>query len=361
MNRESAKIMLTESSAMIDLQSLPPELREGLTERESRWLAEGIRNELDLEPVLKELEAAGYVLPHIEALNLRNAEHAEAFPIVLNWLFRTDNPSIKFLLASLLDRDPRVRGHVMAIFEELSRTTHALAAAGLAKIVRRCAPRTMAEALIAYVEDRSRPAIARSLLAGALPRFPRHRGRVIPLLMNLLEEEQEPLLLTEAIHGLRKLDLREALGVIERFCLHKSPGLRKAARETVIRFGGEPPAIPARKRYLPFRIPKSYRGVSATVKLESAASVLASASGAIEAGFAAEQMDEVLRLLDALVIYQRGKIRFPICFDGRLSSVIVLLNVLDTMFVEVTFVATPPLAQRIEEQLNKYLGSELAG
>ena len=189
--------------------------------------------------LLGDLEAAGFPVETLAGLRQRGVGDRRAVPVLLKWLpLVTYLPLKEDLIATL--GSPWARPEAARpLVEEFRRVDPAEDTAGasvrwsIGDALERVADESVVDDLIEIATD-ARHGHHRGLVVAALGNMGKARDRVVPVLLELLGDED---VASYAVMGLGKLKAREARPAIERFVYHHEPWVRKEAKRALAKLG----------------------------------------------------------------------------------------------------------------------------
>jgi HEAT repeat protein len=190
--------------------------------------------------LLADLEAAGFHVETLADLRRRGEEAQRALPALVKWLPDvTYAPLKRDLIATLGSRWAR---HVAArpLIEEFCRidpnddTAEASLRWSIGDALERVADETVLDDIIAIATD-TRHGSHRGLVVTALGNMGKARDRVVPVLLEVLRDED---VAGYAVMGLGKLRAREARAAVEPFVRHREAWVREEAKKALARLNG---------------------------------------------------------------------------------------------------------------------------
>lgn len=206
--------------------------RERMVEREEnrRRYAEAA------EGLLADLRQAGFPVATMAELRKRGVGNRRAVPILAKWLPRVDYvPLKKDVIASLGSpwARPEAARPLIDEFRRLERGDDESSRLrwSIGDALERVADESVLDDLISIATDGGQGR-ARQLIVTALGNMVKARQRVVPLLLQLLEDEG---VAPYAVMGLGKLRASEAREAVERFREHPQAWVRKEAKKALSR------------------------------------------------------------------------------------------------------------------------------
>lgn len=199
-------------------------------------------NEAGGAEIARALRELGLDIEDLGDLQRNGLDGTPAVPVLVEWLPRVDYPPLKLDIIFALAR-PWARSAIPKLIEEFLRIdprTDAGWGSVRATISGALMFRVTAEHLPAVLEiatDASH-GIHRFGFVRALGRYPKERDRVIPVLAELLADEDVRI---PAIHALTRLKAVEHLPAIVEFADSSDPEVRRMVRQAIKRLGAIEP------------------------------------------------------------------------------------------------------------------------
>lgn len=228
----------TADELMADLEQKPEFVerqRQRMAEREEnrRLYAEAAAG------LLGDLEDAGFSVQTLAELRQRGVGDRRAVPVLVKWL-----PVVTYLplkrdvvatLGSSWARPLAARPLVKAFrgLDPAVDTAETSLRWSIGDALERVADESVLNDLIEIATD-ARHGTHRGLVVAALGNMGEARDRVVPILLQLLEDED---VAGYAVMGLGKLKAREARAAVEPFVDHREPWVRKEAKKALAKLG----------------------------------------------------------------------------------------------------------------------------
>ncbi|MFD2090307.1 HEAT repeat domain-containing protein [Blastococcus deserti] len=191
------------------------------------------RNRVDAAPLASALAELGFTVEFPEDLLAQGVEYRAAIPLLIRWLPRIDNPDVKCSVIRALTVPWAGPEAARALVEELRRTLvspgerSAMVVFDIANALEVVADESVADDLLELSRDRRVDADARAFLVQALGGVPQER--VVDALLDVVRQEEDPLVLTGALNALGRLRDRRARDIVETCTHHGDRRVRKEA------------------------------------------------------------------------------------------------------------------------------------
>ena len=186
--------------------------------------------------LLEDLHGVGFAVSTVADLRKRGVGDRRAVAVLAKWLPMVDYvPLKKDIIASLGSPwgRPDASRPLIGEFRRLDRSDDQSAAErwSIGDALERVADESVLDDLIAIAADR-RHGRDRQLIVTALGNMVRAQQQVVPLLLQLLDDEE---VAPYAVMGLGKLRASEAKAAVERFLEHPKTWVRKEAKNALAR------------------------------------------------------------------------------------------------------------------------------
>jgi HEAT repeat protein len=186
--------------------------------------------------LLEDLRAAGFKVSTMAELRQPGVGNKGAVPVLAKWLSNVDYLPLKRDVIAALGSPWARPEAARPLLDEFHRIDPREDKPGglrwsIGDALERVADESVLDDLIAIATDK-REGRDRQLIVTALGNMVRARERVVPLLLQLLDDEE---VAAYAVMGLGKLRAGEAKPAIQRFLEHPEPWVRKEARKSLAR------------------------------------------------------------------------------------------------------------------------------
>ncbi len=191
------------------------------------------------EPVLAELAGAGFPVDTIGELRQRGVDYRRAVPILLHWLPTMSDRSVKLDIIHALGSKWARPAAARPLAEEFLRTVPDHDPPGdsvrwaIGDALEVVADESVLDELLGLATDRQHGS-ERGFVVVALGNMARMRERVVPVLLDLLDDDD---VAGYAVMALGKLQVQEARPAVERFLEHPASWVRKEAKKALSKIG----------------------------------------------------------------------------------------------------------------------------
>lgn len=188
--------------------------------------------------LFEDLRAAGFAVSTLAELRKPGVGDKRAVPLLVRWLGSVTYLPLKRDIIATLGSPWARPDAARPLLQEYRRVDPQDDPPGgvrwaIGDALERVADESVLEGVLAIAIDRQQGR-GRSLVVTALGNMVKQRQRVIPVLLDLLEDRE---VAPYAVMGLGKLRASEARSAIQRFLDHPEPWVRKEAKKAMARLG----------------------------------------------------------------------------------------------------------------------------